>query len=56
MVKYHYTRDIYEKKQICLEYISTNEMAADILTKNLMKQKHWRMVKLMGLHGGLLQD
>ena len=42
-LKYHFVRDHVEKKTIVLEYCPTENMTADILTKNL--QAPW-FVKL----------
>lgn len=39
-IKYHHVIDLYEKADISLEYISTTEMVADLLTKNLHRTKH----------------
>ena len=36
-VKYHYTRQVIEKKIIAVEYVPTGEMVADTLTKALPK-------------------
>jgi len=33
-IKYYFNKDLIEKNIIKLEYINTNEMLADILTKN----------------------
>jgi hypothetical protein len=46
-IRYHYTREIYEKGIIDLKYIQSNDMVADILTKNLYKPKHQRFCNLL---------
>ena len=38
-IKYYFNKDLIEKNIIKLEYINTNEMLADILTKMLMVLK-----------------
>ena len=48
-IRYHYIRDVYAKNEICLQYVPTNDMPADILTKNLTKTKHWKFMTMMGL-------
>uniref|UniRef100_A0A0A1X768 Retrovirus-related Pol polyprotein from transposon TNT 1-94 n=1 Tax=Zeugodacus cucurbitae TaxID=28588 RepID=A0A0A1X768_ZEUCU len=48
-IKYHYIRDVVERKEIELEYVSTNDNVSDIFTKNLQKQKHVKFVDMLGL-------
>jgi hypothetical protein len=48
-VRYHFLRDHIGKGNIKLAYCPTENMVADILTKALPKETHWRLVKLMGL-------
>ena len=43
-VRYHYTRELIEKKMLELKYIPSEEQAADGLTKPLQKNKHMKMV------------
>jgi hypothetical protein len=38
-IKYYYIHDKFHKGEVILEYISTNEMKTDILTKPLSKVK-----------------
>ncbi len=47
--KYHFVRDAYRKGMLQLEYIPTADMTADIMTKALPREAHWRHVKGMGL-------
>ncbi|CAD7012038.1 unnamed protein product [Ceratitis capitata] len=49
-IKYHHIRNLYRNKEIELNYICTNEMLADILTKNLQKIKHNKFTQDMGLY------
>lgn len=39
-IRYHYIRDKYEEKAIDVIYVTSNENAADILTKSLSTTKH----------------
>lgn len=48
-VKYHHVRNCYEENLINLKYCPTNEMIADILTKNLSKINHTKCTALLGL-------
>lgn len=48
-IKYHHIREVLNSKQITIHYVPTNDMIADILTKNLEKCKHQKFVKLLGL-------
>ncbi|HEV7737689.1 MAG TPA: reverse transcriptase domain-containing protein, partial [Chlamydiales bacterium] len=48
-VKHHFIRERVENKEVKFEYIPTNEMVADILTKALPKPKHEKFTRLLGL-------
>ena len=48
-VRYHYIREMIEKKEIKLKYIPTNLQTADILTKGLTPEIHRRHVRGLGL-------
>ncbi|KAK9709311.1 hypothetical protein QE152_g26707 [Popillia japonica] len=39
-VKYHFIRELHEKKELIVEYCPTENMVADLLTKGLPKSKH----------------
>lgn len=39
-IRYHYIRDKYEDNDIDVQYVASEENAADLLTKPLSKQKH----------------
>lgn len=52
LVQYHYIRDLIEHNDVEVRYVSTNDMAADFLTKPLPKDKHWNCVQLVGLRPG----
>lgn len=49
-IKYHHVRDMYSKGEIKVTYMPTNDMMADILTKNLCKVKHCNFCISMGLY------
>lgn len=48
-VRFHHVRDNIEKKKIVIEFVSTNDMVADILTKALNGPKTKHFAELMGL-------
>lgn len=48
-IKYHFTRELVEHKEIVLKYLETEEMLADILTKALPKIKHNHCVSRLSL-------
>lgn len=48
-IKVHYIKDIVSKGLIMLEYVSTNQNKADILTKALSKDKHKYFCNSLGL-------
>lgn len=48
-IKFHHVREVVRNKEIELKYCPTNEMVADILTKNLCKTKHVNFANLIGL-------
>lgn len=48
-VRYHFIREKYEENLFTLEYISTNEMIADVFTKALPAPKFNDFVKKLGM-------
>jgi len=48
-IRYTFTRDLYEQKDIDILYISSENNCADILTKGLNGPRHNYLCKLMGL-------
>jgi hypothetical protein len=48
-VRYHFVRDACERDLIQLRYLPTNEMIADILTKSLPQEVHWKHMHGLGL-------
>lgn len=47
-IRHHFIRDLLQNKEIIVKYMDTNELVADILTKNLKKQKHQSMFNKIG--------
>ncbi len=59
--KYHFVRDdSVAKGEAHVRYVSTHDMVADIFTKPLSRDKHWKFAKAMGLQlrssGGVRVD
>ena len=52
-IKYHFIRDKVEKKELVLEYYPTEQMLADLLTKQLGKTLFQRLRGLMGVRDSL---
>lgn len=52
-LKYHYVREIYQSHLIDIDYVSTQLMTADLLTKPLTRELHWRHTKGMGMVGSM---
>lgn len=48
-IRFHYIREVFEKNLINISYVPTDEMTADILTKNLNKIKHAKLSHRLGL-------
>ena len=48
-IRYHFIRSHVECKCVKVQYLSTDEMTADILTKNLSRTKHAYFVGKLGL-------
>lgn len=48
-VRHHFVREVLQCGYLQVNYISTEEMAADILTKGLSKVKHAKCLELLGL-------
>lgn len=51
-VRHHFVRDRVARGEIQVQYVSTNEMTADSLTKATPRQKHEHCVGKMGLYLG----
>jgi len=48
-IKYHYIRELYKNNIIEVNYVPTENMMADVLTKNLNRFKHEKCIQGMGL-------
>lgn len=47
-LRYHFVRDLISES-LCVRYLSTNEMLADVLTKSLSSVKHCNFVNGLNL-------
>ncbi|KII83573.1 hypothetical protein PLICRDRAFT_119358, partial [Plicaturopsis crispa FD-325 SS-3] len=48
--KYHFVRDdLVARGEAVVRYVPTGDMVADVLTKALAPDKHWKFSKAMGL-------
>ena len=54
--KFHYARDIIANGEVCVEHKVTTEMEADMLTKPLATQVHWKFTKKLLNGEGELYD
>lgn len=52
-LRYHFIKDLVQRKCICVKYLPTNDMLADVLTKPLCTQKHLNFVKGLNLRSAL---
>lgn len=50
-IKHHFVRDAIINGEIVIEYVPTNEMAADVLTKVLPRVKHENCIRFLGMKG-----
>ena len=48
-IKYHFVKDLIEKKQLSLEYVETSNNAVDLFTKALSKERHRKLIYGIGL-------
>ena len=48
-IKYHFIRDMVMKGAVKLEYISTNEQVANVLTKPLAREKFEYLCEKLGV-------
>ena len=49
-IKYHWIRDAIRRQQIQIKHLPTTEMTADILTKALVRAKHEKFMRYMGMN------
>jgi hypothetical protein len=52
-IQHHYIREVVDDKLVMLQYCSTQDMAADVLTKSLTRDKHCKCVQMLGMQGSL---
>lgn len=50
-VRHHFVRDVVKSGLLKVEHISTDDMAADVLTKGLSGPKHVKCLKKLGMEG-----
>ena len=50
-VRHHFVRDEYEKGVIDVIHMRTEKMPADVLTKGLSVNKHWKCIDNIGVVG-----
>ena len=48
-LRYHYIREYVENKSIQLQYVPTEDMPADMLTKSLLRAKHLHCKVQLGI-------
>ena len=48
-IRYHYIRDMVQRGALKLQYVSTNEQAADVLTKPLSRVKFEHFQDKLGI-------
>lgn len=48
-ISFHFTRELVERKVITIQYLRTESMMADILTKSLSKDKHFKCISMLQL-------
>lgn len=48
-IKYHHVREMIKCNVVKIDYVPTEKMIADVLTKNLCKSKHIKCINAMGL-------
>ncbi|CAI7874076.1 unnamed protein product [Closterium sp. NIES-53] len=48
-VKWHWTRSMVATGEVELRYVKTTRQPADMMTKRLVEQQHWKFCKLAGM-------
>ena len=48
-IQYHFVRNCVEDGRLKLKYCSTEDMVADGLTKALAPERHWKLIRMMGM-------
>ena len=49
--RHHFVREFLDSHKIKLDYLGTNDMVADVMTKGLTKEKHLSHCQKMGMEG-----
>lgn len=49
-IRHHFVREAVMDGRVSVQHISTEDMAADVMTKGLSKEKHLKCFKLCGLN------
>jgi hypothetical protein len=49
-IRHHFVREQVAVGTITVDYVPTEEMVADVLTKALPRDKHHKLISMMGLH------
>lgn len=48
-IRHHFVRETVKEKLVLIQYVPSDEMAADILTKRLPRGRHESCARLLGL-------
>lgn len=48
-VKHNFIREVLQEGSVEIYYVPTEDMIADVLTKGLSKEKHFKFVKQLGV-------
>ncbi|GJP36027.1 hypothetical protein CLOM_g20568 [Closterium sp. NIES-68] len=48
-VKWHWVRSMVTSGEVELHYVKTTAQPADMMTKRLVEQQHWKCCKLAGM-------
>lgn len=54
-LRHHFVRDALKENFIELKYLRTEEMPADVLTKGLPREKHFKCMSLLGMEQSLTE-
>jgi hypothetical protein len=49
-IQHHFVREHVSNGTVVFQFITTDDMAADVLTKPLTREKHQRMIEMIGIH------
>ena len=54
-LRYHYVQDAWQNGKITLQYKPTETMVADILTQPVARDRHWELLRAMGITAGITE-